>query len=214
MSKIENEVVLVVPSGVVRAAGFGPGWNPADPSRINDLMANANMFIPRLVAEDDPRHRQIIPYLIVQSNNHIFWYRRSAKHADGRLAGAKSLGVGGHLNPEDCGGIAGGMLALTRGAVREFAEEVQVIEDSPVDARPVSPHLRWAGVIVDDSNPVGRVHLGIVGVVASAAGARPQAGSAWPEWGMCPIDASLLASESEYENWSRILIRDFLRAAT
>ncbi|MFN2419687.1 MAG: hypothetical protein ABR593_12350, partial [Candidatus Limnocylindria bacterium] len=70
-----------------------------------------------------------------------------------------SIGVGGHLNPVDEGEDA-----LLAGLRREWDEELEVGWE---------PEFRLVGLLNDDSNPVGAVHLGVVFVVEAAG--RPVA---------------------------------------
>ena len=73
---------------------------------------------------------------------------RTDAGGDQRLHGKASIGVGGHLNPVDDGEDA-----LMAGLRREWAEEL-VTE--------WTPDFGLVGMLNDDSNPVGAVHLGVV----------------------------------------------------
>ena len=64
------------------------------------------------------------------------------------------IGIGGHVNPED-GGIDGGLK-------REWAEEIEA---------DFVPEFKPLGVLNDDDNSVGAVHLGLV--FTADAGGRP-----------------------------------------
>jgi predicted NUDIX family phosphoesterase len=100
------------------------------------------------VAEEDPSHKQLIPYVVVRDGERIFLTERTTAGGDARLHGKASIGVGGHLNPVDQGEDA-----LTDGLRREWNEEL-IVE--------WVPDFRLVGLINDDSNPVGSVHLGVV----------------------------------------------------
>ena len=67
-------------------------------------------------AEEDPTHKQVIPYLVLRDGERWFLMRRTKAGGDARLHDRWSIGVGGHLNPGD-GDVAGGLR-------REWAEEV------------------------------------------------------------------------------------------
>ena len=82
--------------------------------------------------------------------------RRTSAGGDPRLHERYTIGVGGHLNRGD-GDIASGMR-------REFQEELDC---------PWEPEFQLLGVLNDDDDPVGRVHVGLV-YQADAAG-RPVA---------------------------------------
>ena len=111
-------------------------------------------FRPRAEVEDDPSWKQVIPYLLLRDGERIFLMKRTKAGADARLHDRYSIGVGGHVNPED-GDVMGGLR-------REWAEELDA--DFTPDFEPL-------GLLNDDSNPVGAVHLGLV-FVADAQG-RP-----------------------------------------
>lgn len=107
-------------------------------------------FIPRAQAEDDPSFRQIIPYAIVRYRGKVFLLKRTKGGGEARLHNRYTLGVGGHINPEDVGENP-----VLYGLRRELLEEVGV---SAFSARPV-------GFIVMDDAPVSLVHAGIVFLV-------------------------------------------------
>ena len=112
-----DEQVLVVPRGVDR-----PGRRLA---RASDATASTGagrrrgadgFFLRRGDAEEDPTHKQVIPYLVLRDGERWFLMRRTQAGGDARLHDLWSIGVGGHLNPGD-GDVAGGLR-------REWAEEV------------------------------------------------------------------------------------------
>jgi len=102
-------------------------------------------FRPRPQAETDPSWKQIIPYVVLRDGERLFLMRRTRAGGDVRLHDRYSIGVGGHINPED-GDVAGGLR-------REWIEEIDA--DFIPDFEPV-------GVLNDDENAVGAVHLGLV----------------------------------------------------
>ena len=52
-------------------------------------------------AEEDPAHKQVIPYLVLRDGERWFLMRRTRAGGDARLHDRWSIGVGGHLNPGD-----------------------------------------------------------------------------------------------------------------
>ncbi len=148
-----DERVIVVPVRDLVEANLSQGFD-SSPNRIlaaafRPCVARA---IPRSVAEADPRFKQFICYVILRSRGLIFHYRRSAGVGERRLAGLRSLGVGGHLNADDVDGVLDER-GLRRAIQRELAEEVVL---------GVEPPIRYLGIINDDSTEVGRVHVGLV----------------------------------------------------
>ena len=111
-------------------------------------MARYGRYVERAVAEEDRTHKQLIPYVVVRDGTRIFLMQRTDAGGDRRLHGKASIGVGGHLNPVDDGEDA-----LMAGLRREWREELQA---------DWAPEFRLVGLLNDDSNAVGAVHLGVV----------------------------------------------------
>jgi predicted NUDIX family phosphoesterase len=121
-----------------------------------DLIAAVGTYRPRGEAEVDPEWQQIIPYLLMRDGERLFLMQRTRAGGDARLHDLYSLGIGGHLNPEDRG--------VLEGLRREFHEEMVAEWE---------PQPRLIGLLKDDDALVGQVHLGVV-FEADAAG-RPLA---------------------------------------
>ena len=121
---------------------------------MRSTVARHGRYIERAVAEEDPSHKQLIPYVVVRDDNRVFLMHRTDAGGDPRLHGKASIGVGGHLNPVDEGDDA-----LMAGLSREWAEELETAWE---------PEFRLIGLLNDDSNPVGSVHLGVVFEVDAA----------------------------------------------
>src|SRR5690606_3231689 len=89
--------------------------------------------------------------------------QRTKGQSERRLHGSWSIGLGGHVEPEDARapGIpteAAQTSLFDRALARELAEELD-LEAAP-RAQP-----RCIGLLNDDSSPVGRVHAGLVHVL-------------------------------------------------
>lgn len=191
-----DERVLVVPSGEFDRIGRFQGFSPdADRYLSALLVPGLTSYRARRDVEDDPSFKQIIPYVIFRARDLIFTYRRGAGGGEARLRRLRSLGVGGHVAEEDADG-RGTIDAYEMALRRELDEEV-AIEGEGMMSR--------VGLINDDSNPVGRVHLGVVHLYhLDRPGVTPrEAGLAEPEF--VPVDRLGQVSE-EFETWSRICI--------
>jgi predicted NUDIX family phosphoesterase len=117
------------------------------------LAPGASRFLPRDEVEDDPRLKQIIPYLVLTWKDKVWRYRRGKRGSESRLHALWSLGLGGHVNPGDETLFSPGPAAYGRAWRRELGEEVEVR----------SPYRhRIVGLINDDRHPVGQVHFGVV----------------------------------------------------
>jgi predicted NUDIX family phosphoesterase len=105
----------------------------------------------------------------------------------------RSIGIGGHINPEDGPSNAD---PYRTGMLRELAEEV-VIESTYRE--------RCLGFIYDPSTQVGEVHLGIVHLLElEKPSARPRE-DAIHEAGFGPI-ADLIRSRDRFETWSQLTL--------
>ena len=157
-----SERVLVLPRAEVPGGCDFIGLRPADAADLTELrlrVEGAGRYLERSVAEEDPTHKQLIPYVVVRDGGRLFLMRRTDAGGDARLHGKASIGVGGHLNPVDQGEDP-----LLAGLRREWEEELETDWE---------PEFTLLGLLNDDSNPVGVVHLGVVFTVE--ADGRPVA---------------------------------------
>ncbi len=116
---------------------------------VVDIILNNYEFLPRPEAENDPSHKQIIPYVTLCRGDEVFVTRRLKKGGESRLHGLLSIGVGGHINPDKDGYDD---KVLERGMKRELEEEVYITSMGALLPR---------GMINDDTQEVGSVHLGL-----------------------------------------------------
>lgn len=105
-------------------------------------------FKPRAAMECDPNYKQIIPYMIFQHDDRYFLMQRRSTASEQRLQNKYSLGIGGHVQQQDVVGTN-----VIEWAQREFHEEV---------AYTGNLNVTTLGILNDDTNDVGRVHLGLV----------------------------------------------------
>jgi predicted NUDIX family phosphoesterase len=148
-----SERVLVVPAAEFDRLGRFQGFSAeAEHYLRNLLVPELAQFRPRSEVEDDPGFKQIIPYVIFRSGDSVFCYTRGKSQGEARLHRLRSLGVGGHVAEADADGRAT-LDAYEMALSRELDEEVEIQSDGAI---------RRIGLINDDSNPVGQVHLGVV----------------------------------------------------
>lgn len=102
-------------------------------------------------AEENPEFKQPIPYVVIKRGNEVFAYRRLTGGGETRLHNKVSLGVGGHVN--DIEGL-NFFEIISESLKRELEEELFVDFDKL--------SLRTVGLINDDENEVGKVHLGML----------------------------------------------------
>ena len=154
MSKYDGEEILVVPRSLFDELGSFQGLTTDTDRYISTLLdPSNNFFMDRETAEDDPSHKQIIPYSLFRYRGSYLHYIRGKSGAESRLHAQGSLGIGGHINPVDERADPLGRATYMAGVAREIDEEL---------ALPSQPEQQIVALLNDDSNAVGRVHLGFV----------------------------------------------------
>lgn len=151
---MKDEMILVVRRELFDRLGAFQGLNfdverylPAFLDRAN------NFFTPRPPAETDPSLKQIIPYVLLVHQGRVLHYVRGKKAGEQRLVAKGSLGIGGHMNDHDEGLFALDHDAYLASVQREIAEELKLNSK-------YRNHI--VALLNDDSNEVGKVHLGVV----------------------------------------------------
>jgi predicted NUDIX family phosphoesterase len=201
---VTDERVLVIPTGrVVAELGGGRAWlgvRPMPPDALPTLIRATGQFMPRSQAERDESWKQVIPYPVLRDSDQWFLMRRTRSGGDARLHDRYSIGVGGHMNPDD-GGLDGD---LERALRREWLEELAV---------EFVPEFHFVGLLNDDSTAVGRVHVGAV-FEADAAG-RPVKIRETDKLSGRFVDAAGVESVAdELETWSRLAFEFLTSRAT
>lgn len=188
-----TERVLVLPRTDVPGGTDFHGIRMLDPAALDLLraaVARRGRYLDRPIAEEDASHKQLIPYVVVRDGERVFLMHRTDAGGDPRLHGKASIGVGGHLNPVDEREDA-----LMAGLRREWSEELEVDWE---------PEFRLVGLLNDDSNPVGSVHLGVVFEV-DAAGRRVDVREHDKLVGAFADAHGLAASWDRLETWSLLV---------
>lgn len=106
-------------------------------------------------AESNPHFKQPIPYVMIRRGNEIFTYKRLGAGGEEKLHNLLSIGAGGHMNASATG------LPFTRLVLdnldRELSEEL-ILSHTPQS-------LNILGLINDDENEVGKVHIGVLAIL-------------------------------------------------
>ena len=192
-----GELVYVVPRDVLFPAGLHPAGAPhgffADGLSLLDRIYAEGHFADRARVEEDPSLKQIIPYAVVTRGDEVFRFRRRGG-GEKRLVGKSSIGVGGHINPEDAGDVIQDALR------RELDEEIHV---------PSVHSIELIGLLNDDTTAVGSVHLGVVARVRVAGGdvsVREQETMEGAFVSRPALFADHAAAPDAFESWSSFLI--------
>lgn len=154
MGKYGDEKVLVVGRELFDRLGAFQGLSLETERYLPHLLDPANNhFLTRDLAEEDPSHKQIIPYAIFRCGDRYLHYTRGGGGGEKRLAAKGSIGIGGHINDSDFAMASLDKDTYTTGVDREIHEELAIAGGTT---------QRILGLINDDSNEVGRVHLGVI----------------------------------------------------
>lgn len=143
-------------NGVMRRGG---GTHDSEPAENN--------------AEINYDYKQPIPYGVVISDDNdihgirIFVYRRLAGGTESRLHDKLSIGVGGHMNYAKMEGKTF-MEVVKEEAIRELDEEL-IFEGVDGEQSAANYDFNTIGLINDEQDDVGKVHIGILYTVATPA---------------------------------------------
>ncbi len=151
-----DENVLVVRRSLFDELGSFHGLKFDTEKYLHAILSRGNnFFLSRAQAENDPTHKQIIPYALIAHGKTVLHYVRGKKAGEQRLVAKGSIGIGGHMNDTDESLFAWDENAYRAGVEREVNEELKI--ESPFEDRIVA-------LLNDDTTEVGRVHLGVVHV--------------------------------------------------
>lgn len=143
----KNENILVVPrEKIFKDQPFNGFLGCSDFDAYQNIVQENKQFLPRSEMEQDPLYKQIIPYLVFTHGNKLFLMQRAGTAGEQRLKNKYTLGIGGHVRESDLAGKT-----IFDWAIREFQEEIEY--DGSLSIQPL-------GLINDDSNAVGKVHIG------------------------------------------------------
>ena len=193
----EDESVLVIKRELFDEIGTFQGISTEiDKYLPAFLNPSNNFFIHRELAEDDPTHKQIIPYAIFKHGDKFLKYLRGKKSGEQRLASKSSIGIGGHINQDDFNSSSLEKDTYLTVSEREINEEL--IINCDYNNLPIA-------LINDDSNDVGQVHLGVVHLFDLESD-QVEAGEANIENLEFLSSEDLLREKDNLESWSQICV--------
>jgi len=202
MGKYADENVLVVPRELFDRLGAFEGITFETERYLPHLLDPVNnYFLNRDLAEDDPSHKQIIPYAIFRHGERYLHYVRGGGGGEKRLVAKGSIGVGGHINDTDHASSSLDKDTYTTGVEREIEEELNLTGGHTQEI---------VGLINDDSNDVGRVHLGVVHLFELESDEISAAEDNLTELRFLTLD-ELLVLRDRLETWSQICLDGLLQ---
>lgn len=200
-----HEQVLTFPRRLFDQLGAFQGFSPEHSRYLGAIFDSKDLkFTLREAAEKDFALKQLIPYVLLVREGKVLFYVRGKKSGESRLQWKGSVGIGGHINPVDdslFSNMADGSRGLYDAAVeREVGEEV--VLGSVLSKRVV-------GLINDDSNEVGKVHLGVVHLWELGPEEVTKAEGAVTQLEFLTPDEILGRKDVEVESWSRHCLEGF-----
>lgn len=106
-------------------------------------------------AERNDSFKQPIPYIIITKGDKFYVTERLEGAGESRLHGKISMGIGGHMNPIE--GLNTFQELMKENTLRELNEELNV------KAAGGSIDIVMGGLLNDDSDEVGQVHICLLG---------------------------------------------------
>lgn len=189
---IPLENILVVPTKDLFFEGAWQGLRGIDELDLQaymEIIQNSCLFLSRPQMEQNFNYKQIIPYLVFKHEDKYFLMQRGSEASESRLRSKYSLGIGGHIREDDMQGSS-----IFDWARREFAEEVDY--QGKLD-------VTMLGILNDDSNEVGKVHLGLVMLLNGDSNAI-KVKSELKSGELLNIEECAMF-ESSMENWSKLV---------
>lgn len=206
-----SKMVLCIDRSALAEQNIPLSANGIYPFDLQQVDAQDYQFINRKVCDDKDEHTfnhsvgyrfpQILPYIaIMDTDGKYLTYSRNG--TESRLHGSRSIGIGGHIDLEDMFSNydSNNILNTIGNAMcRELKEEASITIDAFTN-KAISN--LFSKLIVDTSNPVGKVHVGLFTTLVYPE-ANPQEELHDAKW--LTVD-ELKASIDEYENWSKLII--------
>jgi predicted NUDIX family phosphoesterase len=189
-----QELILVVNREYLFTQEPWQGLHRHNMQRYLNIIAARKEFMPRHLAEQDFRYKQIIPYLIFTHNGEIFVMQRHENATEKRLQNKYTIGIGGHIRQEDIKGSD-----IFDWANREFHEEVTYHDTMTIEP---------LGILNDDSNDVGKVHLGFVFLIhghSNNIGIRSELKSGQ----LLPLE-TCITLQPHFETWSQLVLQNLI----
>lgn len=219
---------------VDRDAFFGGDW-PQGYHRLqnsDEFLAQAlslGRFVDREEAEANPAWKQWIPYCMLRCGDWsegsqdpergVLAVQRTKKGGETRLHESWSIGLGGHIEPEDvvAASTAGPQASDVTEARTFFATALgrELSEELLLPAADLIPAPRLLGLINDDSTEVGKVHAGLaycidfpapLGLAREMVGIR-EISKLRGDFSHLAEFAKLWQTRSQFESWSQFLIQ-------
>ncbi|PEN61580.1 hypothetical protein [Bacillus wiedmannii] len=200
MNKMDEMIIVAPRTKVFENESLAFQGTIHDTSILNILqnIASSYQVMRRGAAEENENFKQPIPYAVIKRGNEIFVYERLKGAGETRLHNKLSLGVGGHMNPVEDPSFSH---LLIDNLKREIKEELIISGEEITE-------LEIIGIINDDSDDVGKVHIGILVILNINEGTQVEVRETEELAGeFIPLEK--LKDKETYErleNWSKIVV--------
>lgn len=182
------------------------------PFNLEDIQSDEYQFLNRKIVDNDSLlynaigrcFPQILPYIaITDGQGKYLSYSRNGTET--RLHGSRSIGIGGHIDIQDMcfnknTSIFESIDTVDVAVRRELTEEINFVPSLALTGE----HFEFNKLIVDTSNAVGSVHVGLFTILVYP-NAKPQEELHDAQW--LTLD-ELKSNIDEYESWSQIIIKE------
>jgi predicted NUDIX family phosphoesterase len=205
---MKPQFVIGIKNEIFQNIGLKNGLNPITVEQLLEQLQPGIVIGQREVLENDETVRQVLPYAIFSQFDEsagcmkYIVYRRTKLVGESRLAGNVSVGFGGHIDLEDVAhkdSIIDLVGTIGQAIGREIHEELVF---TGLEGHELS--MFSVGILLDESDAVGRVHMGVIFNIQLPPGATAVCAEEELE-SMLPMTASeLLNSGLPLENWTRI----------
>ncbi len=198
-----NEEVLVFPRAILTDF-YGVFSFSYD--LLEQIIANAS-FIHREQAEISDVFKQIIPYCVIFCDDRLLSYKRTKKATESRLQELYSVGIGGHINPEDLGGSE--LEVIKEGVIYNCAKR-EIKEELGIDFNDIGKDsMEIIGFLNDDTNPVGYVHFGVVLKIQISKQQKQilQLEDALESLDFMELEQYLKDRSKNFESWSELVLK-------
>lgn len=167
-----DELVLVIPRPVLDDAMYFHGVTLGTLILSRIIQLGSSMFLTRGVCEENPDFKQIVTYVLIRHvdldgpGDTVFMAYTRGSESERRLDGSLSIGVGGHINPDDMDATLPNFKGVRGFCAREIlnAAKREILEELGISENPNNP-MNFVGLINDDFSKVGAVHLGVLMVM-------------------------------------------------
>lgn len=203
-------MVLCISRDALTEQSIPPSVQGIFPFNLDKVSSEDFHFINRKIVDSDKElyknmayyFPQILPYIAVTDGEGKYLsYSRNGTET--RLHGSRSIGIGGHIDVVDMYDPDYELLnnikeTIIQATIRELEEEINLLCDGDW----LVSKTNLGKLIVDTTNPVGEVHVGLFSKLVYPY-AQPQEELHDAKW--LTVD-ELKASIDEYENWSKLII--------